>query len=90
MASTTTARNTKPLPQSEQKEPSFVPFYEESAQIYMSLKLSKDGLSREEDTDVLKGMYDQDGNVQNVGWKVRRKIFGGNESNEPGSPPRAD
>ena len=37
----------------------FVPFYEEGIQIYMSLKLSKDGLSREEDVEVLKGMYEQ-------------------------------
>ena len=56
---------------------SFVPFYENSAQIYMSLKLSKDGLSRTEDTEVLKGMYDENANVQNVGWKIRRRVFGG-------------
>ena len=58
---------------------SFVPFYEKGAQIYMGLKLSKDGLSRVEDTDVLKGMYDENGNIRNVGWKVRRKVFGGND-----------
>lgn len=63
-----------------QGEPkSFVPFYEKGAQIYMSLKLSKDGDSRKEDTDVLKGMYDENGNIRNVGWKVRRKVFGGND-----------
>ena len=64
---------------------SFVPFYEDSAQIYMSLKLSKDGLSREEDTDVLKGMYDENGNVRNVGWKVRRKVFGDDDGPRPGA-----
>jgi len=53
---------------------SFVPFYETGAQIYMSLKLSKDGLSREEDVDVLKGMYD-DEKARNIGWKVRRQVF---------------
>jgi hypothetical protein len=53
----------------------FVPFYEKGVQIYMSLKLSKDGLSREEDVDVLKGMY-EDEKVRNIGLKVRRKVFG--------------
>ena len=42
-----------------EKAKTFVPFYESGAQIYMSLKLSKDGLSRVEDTDVLKGMYEE-------------------------------
>ena len=59
---------------------SFVPFYEDSAQIYMSLKLSKDGLSRVEDTDVLRGMYDEE-KVKNVGLKVRRRVFGRKDEN---------
>lgn len=67
---------------------SFVPFYEDSAQIYMSLKLSKDGLSREEDTDVLKGMYDENANVRNVGWKVRRRVFGGKGNDDDSSEPQ--
>ena len=65
------------------RDDAFVPFYEDGAQIYMSLKLSKDGLSRVEETDVLKGMYEENGNVRNVGWKIRRKVFGGKDSNEP-------
>lgn len=64
---------------------SFVPFYETGSQIYMSLKLSKDGLSREEDEAVLKGMYD-DEKVRNIGWKVRKKVFGRKDENgEDGS-----
>ncbi len=58
----------------------FVPFYEKGAQIYMSLKLSKDGLSREEDSEVLKGMYD-DEKMRNVGWKVRQRVFGRKDPN---------
>lgn len=53
---------------------SFVPFYEEGAQIYMSLKLSKDGLSRTEDTDVLKGMYDQLTKQKNIGARLRKHL----------------
>lgn len=62
----------------------FVPFYEDGAQIYMSLKLSKDGLSREEDAEVLKGMYGDEG-LRNVGWKVRQKVFGRKDGNGDGS-----
>jgi len=58
----------------------FVPFYETGAQIYMSLKLSKDGLSREEDSEVLKGMYD-DEKGRNVGWKIRQRVFGRKDPN---------
>lgn len=56
------------------KPKSFVPFYEEGAQIYMSLKLSKDGLSREEDADVLKGMYDQAMKEKRIGAKLKRHL----------------
>ena len=60
----------------DQQANSFVPFYEKGAQLYMSLKLSKDGLSRVEDTDVLKGMYGDEDKLRNVGLKVRRRVFG--------------
>ncbi len=53
---------------------SFVPFYETGAQIYMSLKLSKDGLSRVEDADVLKGMYDQGLKEKKIGAKLKRHL----------------
>lgn len=43
----------------DEKKKSFVPFYGVAAKIHMGLKISKDGLSREEDTTVLKGMYDE-------------------------------
>lgn len=68
---------------------SFVPFYECGAQIYMSLKLSKDGLSREEDTETIKGMYDDD-RARNTGWKVRQRVFGrkGEDNNADGPGPQ--
>ena len=69
-----------------EKAKTFVPFYESGAQIYMSLKLSKDGLSRVEDTDVLKGMYD-DEKARNVGWKVRQKVFGRKDASDDGTGP---
>jgi len=34
-----------------------VPFYQVGAEIHEGLKISKDGLVREEDVEVLKGMY---------------------------------
>jgi hypothetical protein len=59
----------------EKASKSFVPFYECGAQIYMSLKLSKDGLSREEDADVLKGMYDLGAKDKNIGAKLRSHLI---------------
>lgn len=53
---------------------SFVPFYKTGADIHMSLKLSKDGLSREEDVEVLKGMYDQDKKEKRIGAKLKRHL----------------
>ena len=40
----------------------------------MSLKLSKDGLSRTEDTDVLRGMYTEFSKEKNIGVKLRRHL----------------
>lgn len=64
----------KKLDEPLQPEDSFVPFYETGAQLYMSLKLSKDGLSREEDTDVLKGMYDQLMKEKRIGAKLKHHL----------------
>ena len=64
----------KPTEDTGQQENSFVPFYERGAQLYMSLKLSKDGLSRVEDTDVLKGMYTEFTKEKNIGAKLRRHL----------------
>lgn len=62
-----------------------VPFYGQGVEIYMSLKISKDGLSREEDVDLGKGMYDDD-KRRDVGWKVFKRVFGGADDNGSGKP----
>jgi len=51
-----------------------VPFYKAGANIYMGLKISKDGLSREEDVEVLKGMYDELKNY-NSGFKLLKEAM---------------
>lgn len=60
---------------------SFVPFYRQGAHIYMSLKISKDGLSREEDVDVLRGMYEEF-KGRDAGWKVFEEVYGGKKKVE--------
>lgn len=60
---------------------SFVPFYKRGAEIHMSLKISKDGLSRAEDTEVLRGMYEED-KPKNFGWRVLKRIYGEGENGE--------
>lgn len=57
-----------------------VPFYAIGTGIYLSLKLCKDRGSRKEDVEVLKGMYDEQ-QKRNVGWKIWKKAFGGEETN---------
>ena len=58
-----------------------VDFYKSGSETYMSLKISKDGLSREEDVEVLKGMYGED-KGRDVGWKVFKRVFGGKEADD--------
>ena len=45
--------------ESDARGKSFVPFFRNGANTYMSLKVSKDGDERKEDVEVLKGMYDE-------------------------------
>lgn len=52
-----------------------VGFYGQGVEIYESLKISKDGLSREEDVELGKRMYDE-GRGKDVGWKVFQRVFG--------------
>jgi len=64
-----------------------VKFYQTDVEIYEGLKISKDGLSREEDVEVLKGMYrDEAEKGRNVGWKIWRKAFGSEDGD--GSQPK--
>lgn len=62
-----------------------VDFYGEGVEIYLSLKISKDGLSREEDVELGKGMYDEE-KGRDVGWKVLKKVFGGADDSGSGKP----
>lgn len=65
------------------EEKSFVSFYRTGAYIHMGLKISKDGLSREEDTNVLHGMYEED-RGRNVGWRIMKKVYGDQKEQENG------
>ena len=52
-----------------------VDFYQTGVDIYQGLKISKDGLARQEDVDVMKGFKDDDLG-RDIGSKVFKKIFG--------------
>jgi hypothetical protein len=51
-----------------------VPFYAIGVEIYLGLKISKDGESRKEDVEVLRNQYDQDGLKRRTGAKTRAAI----------------
>jgi len=57
-----------------------VQFLQVGVDIYNGYKISKDGLSREEDVEVMKGMNAEE-QGRNVGWKIWKKAFGGKEDN---------
>jgi len=63
-----------------------VPFYRTGVNIYLSLKVSKDRGSRKEDVEVLKGMYTDTEKKRNIGYKIWKEAFGGNDKddNTPG------
>lgn len=48
-----------------------IPFMAVGVEIYLGLKISKDGDSRKEDVDVLKGFYDENRHIRQTGAKVR-------------------
>lgn len=55
-----------------------VDFYQIGADIYQGLKISKDGLSREEDVEVMRGVLEDDLG-KDIGQKIFKKVFGGQE-----------
>ena len=55
-------------------------FLQVAVDVYNGYKISKDGLSREEDVEVMKGVNDEE-QGRNVGWKIWKKAFGGKEDN---------
>jgi len=62
-----------------------ISFYKEGVEIYENLKISKDGLSREEDVELGKGMYDE-GKGRDVGWRVFKRVFGKEEDDGSAKP----
>lgn len=76
------------MPKDEKQEDNKIGFLQVAVDIYNGYKISKDGLSREEDVEVMKGVNDEE-QGRNVGWKVFRRVFGGAEKNDGAEEPKA-
>ena len=76
------------MPKDEKPEDNKIGFLQVGVDIYNGYKISKDGLSREEDVEVMKGVNDEE-QGRNVGWKVFRRVFGGAEKNDGAEEPKA-
>jgi hypothetical protein len=74
------------MPKIEQKESTRIEFLQTGVDIYNGYKISKDGLSREEDVEVMKG-FNEDDKGRNVGWRVFKKVFGGAEKDNGSDKP---
>ncbi len=70
----------------KEEEDNKVDFLQVGVDIYNGYKISKDGLSREEDVDVMKGVTEEE-RGRNVGWRVFRKVFGGGEKENESEKP---
>jgi len=75
------------MPKDEKPEDNKIGFLQVGVDIYNGYKISKDGLSREEDVEVMKGVNDEE-QGRNVGWKVFRRVFGGAEKNDGAEEPK--
>jgi hypothetical protein len=76
------------MPKEEKPDDTKIEFLQIAVDIYNGYKISKDGLSREEDVEVMKGVNDEE-QGRNVGWKVFRRVFGGAEKNDGAEEPKA-
>lgn len=76
------------MPNDEKPDPNKIEFLQIGVDIYNGYKISKDGLSREEDVEVMKGVNDEE-QGRNVGYKVFRRVFGGAEKNDGADEPKA-
>ena len=74
------------MPKDEKPEDTKVGFLQVGVDIYNGYKISKDGLSREEDVEVMKGVNDEE-QGRNVGWKVFRRVFGGADKTDGAEKP---
>ena len=75
------------MPKDDKPDDNKVQFLQVGVDIYNGYKISKDGLSREEDVEVMKGVNDEE-QGRNVGWKVFRRVFGGAEKNDGAEEPK--
>jgi hypothetical protein len=62
-----------------------IDFYGIGVEIYMGLKISKDGLAREEDVEVLRGMYEETYG-KDIGQKIFKAVYGKKESDDGSKP----
>ena len=76
------------MPKDDKAGDSKIEFLQIAVDIYNGYKISKDGLSREEDVEVMKGVNDEE-QGRNVGWKVFRRVFGGAEKDNGAEEPKA-
>jgi hypothetical protein len=74
------------MQRAEKKDDTRVEFLQTGVDIYNGYKISKDGLSREEDVEVMKGFNDED-KGRNVGWRVFKRVFGGGEKDNGSDKP---
>jgi hypothetical protein len=76
------------MPKEEKPDDTKIEFLQIGVDIYNGYKISKDGLSREEDVEVMKGVNEEE-QGRNVGWKVFRRVFGGAEKDNGADEPKA-
>jgi hypothetical protein len=64
----------------DKPEDNKIGFLQVGVDVYNGYKISKDGLSREEDVEVMKGVNDEE-QGRNIGYKIWKKAFGVKEDN---------
>lgn len=62
----------------EKPDPTKIQFLQDAVDIYDGYKISKDGESRKEDVDVMKGVSEEE-QGRNVGWRIMKKVYGGKD-----------
>jgi hypothetical protein len=75
------------MPKDDKPDDTKIAFLQVAVDVYNGYKISKDGLSREEDVEVMKGVNDEE-QGRNVGWKVFRRVFGGAEKDNGSDEPK--
>jgi len=70
----------------EKPKANTIGFLQDAVDIYNGYKISKDGLSREEDVEVMKGFNEED-KGRDVGWRVFKRVFGAKEKEDGSEKP---